>query len=267
MTILDKQSIEEQPSQTLAKALIILEAFTVDQPEWGVRELSRELGINPTTIYRIMATYQNAGYLIQDPDTHRYSLGPRVMKLASLYSHINPVPRVAQRVFERHSDEFEHNFYLGTLSNNEMVYLTALDGRGPIKVVVEAGGSTALHTTALGKVLLAHQDDEFIWNYIRTTGLPRLTTHSITDPALLWDMIREIRRLGFAINVGEHYEEVGAIGVPVYEAGGRVKLSVSLAYPYHLVQEKRINPDDLIPLARQIAREISQAMGAPLSRE
>lgn len=263
--MLTKESIDEQPSQTLAKALLVLEAFTAEQPEWGIRELGRELGINPATIYRIVATYQSAGYLIQDPDTHRYTLGPRVMRLASLYTHINPLPEAARRVFERYSDAFEHNFYLGTLANNEMVYLAALDGRGPIKIVTEAGGSAALHTTALGKVLLAHQDDEFIRNYICTTGLPRLTPHTITDPASLWDALREVRRLGFALNVGEHYAEVGAVGVPVYEARGRVRLAISLAYPQHLVAEKRINTDDLIPLARQIAHEISQIADSPLS--
>jgi DNA-binding IclR family transcriptional regulator len=258
---LDRHNVNDQPNQSLAKALLVLEAFTTDKPEWGIRELGRALDINPTSIFRIMSTYLNAGYLVQNPDTQRYSLGPRVMKLASLYLYLNPLPDVALRVFQSHTSQFGYNFYLGTLNKNEMIYLAALDGRGPIKIAVEPGGSAALHATALGKILLAYQDDAYIRSYVEETPLPAYTPRSITDPARLWDMIREVRQQDFAINDGELYGEVGAVGVPLFDRTGRVTLGISLAYPRHLVQEGRIDPRQLIPLAREIAAEISTDAG------
>jgi DNA-binding IclR family transcriptional regulator len=252
-----KDLVSKQPSQTLAKALLILEAFTAEQPEWGIRELGRELDINPTSVYRLVATFQNVGFLDQDRETQRYSLGPKVLKLASVYEQQNPLPKIARRVFESFSDRFEYNFYLGVLSHFEVVYLAALDGRGPIKIVVETGGTTALHTTALGKVLLAFQDDQFVERFLATTKLEAFTPRSITTEEVLWAQIRQIRQHEFAVNEGEHFEDVAAVGVPVLEQTGKVTMGVSLAYPRHLVREKRIRIEELIPLAREVSREIT----------
>ncbi len=258
---MEKETIAQQPNQTLAKALLVLEAFDGEHPDWGVRELGRHLGINPASVYRMVATLHNAGYLEQDPETLRYSLGPKVMKLASLYAHRNPFPDAARKVFEQYASRFEYNFYLGTLSNYEVVYLAALDGRGPIKIVVETGGTTGLHSTALGKVLLAFQQDEYIHAFFETARLTAYTARSITDPHGLWQQIREIRAQRYALNDGEHYGDVGAVGVPVFDHSGRVRAGVSLAYPRHFVLEQRLRVDELVPLAREIASKIAVRLG------
>ena len=98
--------------------------------------LGRALKINPTTVYRVVRTLYNAGYLEQNKQTLSYSLGPEVLKLANIYSYHNPLPLVAQRVFESFTSRFEHNFFLATLSRFEVIYLAVLDGKGPIKVAV-----------------------------------------------------------------------------------------------------------------------------------
>jgi len=258
---MERDSLHKQPSQTAAKALFILESFSASSPEWGIRDLSRELGINSTTLHRLVVTLHNAGYLQQDPETQRYSLGPRVMKLASLYAHQNPLPSAALEVFERYVNICDYNFYLGTLSKYEVVYLAKLDGRGPIKIVVEPGGTTALHTTALGKVLLANQSDAFIQGFIEKDSLTAYTQRSITSPEVLWEQINEIRKRGYAINDGEHYEDVAAVGVPVYDSRGSVSLGISLAYLRHLAEDGRVKVEDVVPFAREIASEIALRAG------
>lgn len=258
---MDKASTQNQPSQTVAKALLVLESFSASNSEWGIRELSRELDINPSTLHRLVVTLHNGGYLQQDQETQRYSLGPKVMKLASLYAHRNPLPSAALKVFEKFGEKFDYNFYLGTLSHYEVVYLAKLDGRGPIKIVVEPGGTTALHSTALGKVLLASQSDAFIQGFIKKSKLTKYTLRSITSADVLWSQINEIRRQGFAVNDGEHYEDVGAVGVPIYNSDGSVSHGISLAYLRHLEAEGRVKVEDLVPLAREIASEIGLRAG------
>lgn len=248
---------ENQPSQTLAKGLNILGAFTPQQPTWGIRELARELDMNPATVMRLVTTLESAGYLTQEPETQRYALGPIVMKLASLYLHHNPLPEYARRIFETYSERFEYNFYLGTLSGYQVIYLAVLDGRGRIKLVVEAGGSTGLHTTALGKVLLAFQTDEFIQAFIERSGLRPYNDNSITSADLLWDQVREIRRTRIAINNGEHFDDISAIAAPVFGRQGQVIAGVSLAYPRHLVNDPAAYQAQITPLLREVAEEVS----------
>jgi DNA-binding IclR family transcriptional regulator len=248
---------KDQFHQSLAKAIQVLDAFDNSHQEWGIRELSRQIGVNPTTVYRIVNTLSNAGYLEQDADTSRYSLGPKVMRLANLYLHHNPLPNIANQVFETFADRFQYNFYLGTLNNFQLVYLAVYDGRGPIKIVVETGGIISVHTTAMGKVLLAHQDDDYIHRFLETVPMVRYTSRSITTKEGIWEQIDKIRQQGYALNDGEHYEEVGAVGVPVFNHPTRVTMAVALAYPRQLEQDHRIEINSLVDLAHEVASEIA----------
>lgn len=250
-------TLEKQPSQTLAKGLHILDAFSAQQPTWGIRELARELNMNPATVLRLVTTLESAGYLVQDRETQRYALGPVVMKLASLYLHHNPLPEYARRVFESYADRFEYNFYLGTLSGYQVIYLAVLDGRGRIKVMVETGGSTGLHTTALGKVLLAFQSDEFINGFIRRSGLRPYNRNSITDAGELWAQIESIRKTHVAINNGEHFEDIAAIAMPVFGRHGQIVAGISLAYPHQLYLDSAAYQQHLTPLLREIAEQVN----------
>lgn len=248
---------EDQPNQTLAKALKILEAFTSDRMEWGIRELGREIGVNPTTVFRVVNTLHNAGYLERNPSNQLYSLGPRVMKLASFYASKNPLPVVARKVFESYADRFEHNFYLGQLNHYEVIYLTVLDGRGPIKIVTEPGGTTNLHSTGLGKVMLAYQSQQFLQDYLNQVHLDHFTEHTIVNKEELLGQLEQVREKGYALNDGEQVEDIGAIGVPLHPKNGVATLAVSLAYPQHMILEGRLDLNYLISLTKEIATEIN----------
>ena len=249
--------LENQPSQTLAKGLTILEAFSTNRQHWGIRELARELDLSPATVTRLVTTLANNGYLEQDPNTQRYSLGPMVMKLGNLYAFHNPLSMMARKIFEKYAGIFEYNFYLGKLSRFQVIYLAALDGRGRIKVVVEQGGTTGLHSTALGKVLLAFHDDDFVNQFMASDHFVQYTANSITDPNKLWEQIRKIRTTGIAVNEGEHFDDVSAVGAPIYNQTGEVVAGISLAYPRLLVENGYMDPESLVPLIKRIAAEIS----------
>lgn len=259
--MIDKQMVDEQPSKTLARGLWVLEAFSGDKPSWGIRELSRELSTNPATLHRLITTLCNFGYLEQDPETERYSLGPRIVRLSVQYSRHNPLSAVAHKVFKKYAAQFQHNFYLGKLQQDMVVYLAVLDGRGPLKIMTDPGVTIGLHTTALGKVLLAYQDDAYIGKLLASGPLQAKTRLSVTDPDELRRELDDICAKGYAVNHGEHYEDIGAVGVPLSLSSGKVEYCISLTYPQHQVQEGRIQLEELIPLAKRIAEEIQARVG------
>lgn len=248
---------DEHLSRSLTKGLLILEAFAADKPEWGIRELARALKINPASVHRLATTLRSMGFLEQDPTSRRYSLGPRVLKLAALYTHQNPLRDVALRVFEKYVDRFAHSIYLIALARKfEAVYLAVIEGHAPLKVAVEPGGFTGLHSTAAGRVLLSHQTEDYIEAFISLGKLRAFTPRTITSSEKLRRELQLTREQGYAINDGEQFEDVGAVAVPVYNRDGKVTSSVSLAYPRHLVKEERLQLDGVIGCAREITDEI-----------
>jgi IclR family KDG regulon transcriptional repressor len=248
-------------NQTLSRALLVLEAIGSGQTDWGIRELSRETGLNVATVFRIVSTLHAAGYLEREADTQRYSLGPKIMKLAGQYKLQNSVASIAEKVFESYADRFQHNFYLGELCEYEVIYLISLDGRGPIRIAIEPGGSIELHTTALGKLLLAYQTDEYVQSFLRARSLKPFTARTITDPVVLCDQIEVIRKQGYAVNDGEHYDDISAVAAPVFDHHGQVTIAISLAFPRHYIQEGRLDIHNLIVLAGEIAGEITFRSG------
>ncbi len=249
----------EPPNKSLAKALEILDAFSTEHPERGIHELGRELGINPTTVYRVVRTLYNAGYLEQNKQTLNYALGPEVLKLANIYTYHNPLPLVARRVFESYAARFEHNFFLATLSRYEVIYLAVMDGKGPIKVAVTPGFSLPLHSNALGKLLLAYKDKAYVQEFINKNTLETFTPRTVSQPDALLAQLEQIRQQGYAVNDGEQFDEIGAVAVPLYGPNLKpVNLAVSLTYPRQFLLEGRLKLDELLELGREIADEIAQ---------
>lgn len=248
--------IRSLPNLNLARGLLALEAFTNERPAWGVRELARALDTNPTTMHRLLTTLEAFGYVEQDAATALYRLGPKIMRIASTYSEQNPLPIVARRVFQEFSDRFDHTFYLGVLSNYEVVYVAVYDGRSAVKISMQPGGRIALYSTAMGKVMLAYQEDAFIERFLETVPLKKTTPRTIAFAEDLWKEVKEIRRRGYAANYGEHFEEIGAVAVPLRDAAGTVIAGLSLAFPAMLLSSGAIDIEKLRVLADETAKEI-----------
>ena len=251
-------------NQSLARALSILDLYSGENFSWGIRDIARELNSNPATIYRSVKTMHDAGFLEKDAHTNRYLLGPKFLMMAEIYTRHNPIQVVAQNIFELFSQKFSHNFYLGKLLNQKIMYIALLEGKGPIQVSVTQGVSIDLHCSALGKVLLAFQDDQYIENYLNKTELKAFTKNTITDPQKIWEEINQIRKTGYAINKGERYEGIGAVSRPVMQKGQATDMAVCLTYPQHMILDETLDLNELIRMVRNITDEISMRLISPV---
>jgi len=245
-------------NQTLARGLLILEAFTREKSEWGIRELGRTYGINPTTMYRLTSTLCDLGYLERNLLTQRLRLGPKIIQLASVYRAQNDLATIAKIVFEKFSSRFQHAFFLGVLHDFEVAYIAVLDSRAPLRVSIEPGGTATLYSTAMGKILLASSSDDFIQTYLKKYPLSPLTTNTITNRKQLRDQLKAIRAQGYAINRGELHEDIGGLAVPVYDMGGEIIAGIGFGFPLHHLDTGRLVIDDIISLGREISSEITE---------
>lgn len=244
-------------NNSLLNGLKLLGTYSPERKSWGIREWARELEINPSSVSRLALTLRACGYLEKDPSTNRYSLGPKVLRLAELYRVYNPFTDVAYKIFESYLDRFEYNFCFAALEEftYEVIYLAVLDGRGPVKVASLPGEITPLHASALGKAILAYQSPDYIDSFFQNNKpLHRYTKNTIVEEDILRKQLEEVKINKYARNDGEFYEEVGAIGVPIFNSKGRVNYAVCLSYPFILVDESRI--PEIVSLVREIALEM-----------
>lgn len=247
-------------NKSLARALSILDLLVGENDSLGVRDLARMSHSSPATVYRSISTLCKTGFLEKDQTDSKYRLGPKFMLLAESYTKQNPIQKVARDVFISYSKFFEHNFYMGKILNNEVVYLTIIEGQGPIVISVSPGLSIDLFCSALGKALLAHQEKDYINHYLNHTKLIKYTKTTITDKNIILRELEKIKLSGYALNNGERHEEISAVGVALAPIGNQTNLAISLAYPQHYVDTKKLIVDEIIAMAKDIAAEISHRM-------
>jgi IclR family pca regulon transcriptional regulator len=244
-------------NQSLTRGIAILEAYNSEKQSWGIRELGRKLNINAATTYRLVTTLAKRGYLEQNAETQKYHLGPKVVQLAANYSTQNSLIEISLRVFAKYEKQFPYNFYTGVMRAEEIIYITVHESRGPLKIATEPGQRVSIYGSALGKVLLANESDGFIKKVLAKHPIERITSRTVANEKGLMKQIREVRKLGYAVNLGEVYEEIAAVAMPIRGLDDAVIAGISLSFPLHYLESKKLDLSKIVSLTHTISSEIS----------
>lgn len=225
--------------QSVERALAVLRAFDDTQTEFGISELARRLNLSKSIVMRLVATLRDAGFLERTPGNDKYRIGLAAFEIGALYHVGATLRREAEPLVQSLAEQFGYSAYIGTLSGGRAVYVSVIEGPGPIRVGPRIGSSAPAHTTAAGKVLLAHLPADELDRYLATADLAPETPQSIISRTVLRQELSRVREQGYAINRGEHLHGVGAIAAPVFTRHGAAIASISVAFPLYLVPEDR----------------------------
>ncbi|BEP13325.1 IclR family transcriptional regulator [Acidothermaceae bacterium B102] len=220
-------------SQSLERGLQILATFTELQPVLGIAELGRAVDLNKSTTYRYVATLARMGYLQQDPETKKYSLGPRVVDLGFAAINSMEITRVAARYLQGLSDETGHTVSMAVLDGTDIVYVDRRrSGRGGTMAMdlnLHVGSRLPAYCTAMGKVLLAYRDPGTLRVLLERTDLARRAPKTITAREQLTFALGRIRETGVALNDEELAPGLRALAAPVRARSGEVVAAINIA--------------------------------------
>ncbi|MYZ49961.1 IclR family transcriptional regulator [Propylenella binzhouense] len=246
-----------KPRQTLGtvtKALAVLRRFTPERRWLGVRELSRELGLNNATVQHILSTLAAEGFVEQDPASRKYQLGLALVEIAGTKLAQLDLVTVAQPSLNRLMRETGETVNLAVLYRGQALYLAKVETSQPIRVASRIGGHAPLHASAHGKALLAFAGRAETEACL-AGPLPRFTAATITEPAALAAELAAIRERGYALDRGGYIEHLNAVAVPVADKAGRLVASVGIVAPAQRMDEPRLLA--ALPSVRKAAEEIA----------
>src|SRR6266545_7700479 len=187
-----------EPGRTVGSRLLdILFAFRPDHPDLSLADLVRLTGIPHPTARRLALELAEAGALERREDG-RFTVGLRLWQLGTLAPLTEPLRTVAQPFMEDLYTALHQHVQLAVLEGREAVIVERLSKPGAIGLVSQVGGRLPLHSSAVGKVLLAHADSA-LFDALTEPGLSRYTPPTITDPARLRRELGDCRRTGTAI--------------------------------------------------------------------
>lgn len=243
---------------SVANALNILNCFSVTQPEKRVTDIALELGLGKSTVSRLLATLASEGYVKKDPDTKKYSLGLRILSLASTLTANLEIVREARPVLQQLVSETSESAQIAELEGNRMIYVDQVKCPQPTRILAHIGRINPIYCTSSGRLLLAYQSEKR-QQEVLSGELVKYTPETETDPIKIQADLEIIRQQGYCILTNELVEGIVSISAPLWDYRERVISAISVVGPI-----SRITPEKLIFCKNRVlhaSREISRKMG------
>jgi DNA-binding IclR family transcriptional regulator len=243
--------------RAVERALAILLCFSQNTPELTLTQIAERVGLNKSTVHRLLGTLARNRFIQRDPATGAYRPGIRLMQFAYLMVERNDLRRYAAPFLHRLREQYRETVDLAILDNAEVVYLDVLESPQRVKLAAAIGQRLPAFCTATGKSLLAFMDEETIQR-IMDNGMPKHTDCTITSRETFLENLRAIRAKGFAISEQEYEEEINAVAAPILDQHGLPIAAVAIAGPaYRLTRERmsEIGPS-VVAATRDISQEI-----------
>ena len=239
------------------KMFRVLEYLCQEGPAKAVT-MSKNLDLNKSSVHRFLNSLIDMGYVVQDPESNLYSAGLKIYEMGAQVKNRLGISKIAAPILRRLQVEVNEAVNLGVLQNNEMLTLERFTPDDmSVKIVVKA--KLPAYCTALGKILLAHVEEERLDNYLATTELKAFTSRTITDAEKFKQKIAEIRALGMAVDNRELDENILSIATPVRDENGSVIAGMSVtASPQRLSGETLENAKEKL---LEATRELCCALG------
>jgi IclR family acetate operon transcriptional repressor len=235
--------------QSLGRAFQLLEAMADSGGIVGVSDLAQRSGLALPTIHRLLRTMVDLGYVRQGPN-RKYALGPRLARLGESATQVLGI--WAQPALRNLVTELGESANLAVLDGSEVIYVAQSPGRHAMRMFTEVGRRADVHSTAVGKAILAALDDATVDQILSGASMARQTENTITQPAALKRELKAVRRKGFALD--EEEQEVGVRCVAVALPGGAVRAGISISGPLGRMSDELI--EQAVPLLRRTAAEL-----------
>jgi IclR family pca regulon transcriptional regulator len=213
---------------SLARGLIVIQAFTQQSPQMTISQLSVKTGLSRAAVRRCLYTLTKLGFAGAE-DGSRYSLRPRMLTLSQTYTTSNTLSTAAQPILERMSATLRESFSVATLDGEDIVYIARTQVNRVMAVDLHIGSRLPAYCTSMGRVLLAYLPTEQLEQYLAKAVLTPHTNRTITSVEKLRLALRNVRRNGYALVDQEYEVGLRSLAVPVYAPSGRVVATVNLS--------------------------------------
>jgi len=246
--------------QSVDRALDILDCFSFQDREMNLSHMVKKTGLNKTTAKRLVSNLADRGFLHQDPATKQYQLGMRLFELGGIVFSSFSLRQAAAYPMSRLQNETGATVLLGTVMDNELVYVDKREGKGMIRISSDIGWRRPLHYGMLGMVLMAHLDSKEVRGILKKSPLEAHTPFSLTDVDAFSLRLESIRKLGHVVEHQEAVEGVVGIAAPIRDYSRKVIAALGIAVTLARSQGQR-ELDHLLDRVRQACDEISRDLG------
>jgi IclR family transcriptional regulator, KDG regulon repressor len=256
--------MEKYDMKSLAKAFAILKLFlNNDKLELSIDEISKLSGINKPTSFRIATNLVKHGYLAQRERRGNYTLG---LIYLAYYKAINSRLYFRNTVIPyliKLSEKTNEQVSIAYADGEEDVFPEAFTPSTPQKhlltIAPKHGSKLPLHSTSLGKIILANLTEKNIQKYFSNKELKQLTPNTITDINTIKNQLKTIKQEGVAFDDEEYDLGIRSVACGIKDKQGEIVASIAIFSPSVRMSYTRMH--ELSPVLLECAADISKALG------
>ncbi len=245
--------------QSIERVSAILSLFSLERPWLGVSEIARFMGLPKTTASSLVRTLLEVGFLSQDSETRRYTLGQRLLNLGIIVEDTLEINQKAQGPAKDLAEKTGLICRVAIWDEDAALITLDVIPREVDVLARRIGPRVAAYATSHGRAMLAFLPPNDLQKYLKRIKFSAFTPFTITRKDELEKELAETRRKGYAVNNQGLVQGRASIAVPIFQRGGRVAAAISL-----VGSPERVLSKDLTHLVRNLqntAAEVSRLMG------
>lgn len=218
--------------QALARASVIIEVIAAAGDEGaGLSEISRATELNKTTAFNLLASLVTLRLIEQDPDSKRYLLGLRNIELGRIAQRRLHIPSLARPTLINLCRATNETVSLAIPDLHDLLVIDSFQGSQLLNATSYAGSRSLYHCTGLGKAVIARWDEAMRQKLYQTQGLPKLTSHTITDIDTLEAQLHQILVQGYSLDIEENELGISCVATSILDGFGEVAAAISVTGP------------------------------------
>lgn len=237
----------------------MLELLLAQGEPMPVAEMISRLRIPKSTVYELVRTLSDAGFLERDDRSSSLFLGRKLFELGMAYRARTDLLRDGAPIVEDLCDVTGETVQLSVLENDHMLVLLKEEGSQPLRIISRVGSRVPPNWAAAGRLLVSDMEDRPLRELLGRTVAQSPSGQAITDVDELVTQIRRFRRQGYAIEINEANLHAGCVAAPVIDSSGRCVAAISAVAPEQRLG--RANRLRLIDEVRKAAARLSLRLG------
>lgn len=248
------ENLKKPYGTVLVRASKILNLLSESDKGRTLKEISFYTEMTASTTLKILDTLLLIGYVTKNDENKDYLLGPSLVKYANKYINDSFLIRIATSHLEKLHKTIDETIHLGIPNADEVMYLTKLEPqKQSIYMSSKVGSTRPMYSSAMGKSILAHMDEEELQDYLDRVPLIPYTENTITSSIQLIEELKHINQMGIAFDDEEMENDCFCIGASIeIEKGEFGAFSVSVP-KYRMTSKLQ---DSLISLIKETKTKI-----------
>lgn len=242
----------------LERGLRILSEFSRHTPTLTAPELAKRLDVPRTTVFRLLVTLENLGFVERAKNGRDFQLGTAVLKLGFEYLASLSLTELSRPILEHLRDELGFSANLVIRDGRDIVYIQKVASSSLFTSSVHIGTRLPAHATVLGRVLLSNHSFHELQDLYPEEKLHSHGPHTPPTVKDLYQLLLTDRERGYVLEEGFFESNISTIAAPVFNENNEVTAALGVTIP--LVQIPPADKAHVIDKVRAAARELSACL-------